>query len=260
MEYLFLVKKVLTPLFYPLTVVVVLLIVTLFLLMRRKPSRAARWTLVAALLILIVASYGFFARGPIGYLEGQYPAVADPSPYIGKVRYIVVLGGGADDDPSLPPGSRLSREALGRLFEGIRLHRSLPGSRLIVSGGAYFDEAKEGDIMAQTALHMGVQNQDLIRETRSLDTEDQARLLKPILGGEPFFLVTSALHMPRSVLAFRMVGLNPVPAPADHVIKLKKRYHPRDYFPDPYYLLNAERAVHESLGILWLKVKGLFPR
>jgi len=71
------------------------------------------------------------------------------------------------------------------------------------------------DGMALLAEELGVPRDAIILEAQSWDTEEEARLLKPILGADRFALVTAACHMPRSVLNFRGKGLNPIPAPAD---------------------------------------------
>ena len=49
---------------------------------------------------------------------------------------ILILGGGHTNDSRLPANNQLSTNALGRLAEGIRIHRELPGSKIITS--AYY--------------------------------------------------------------------------------------------------------------------------
>ena len=57
--------------------------------------------------------------------------------------------------------------------------------------------------MSRIALIMGVNPPDIILESTSRDTEEQARLIKPMVGREKFFLVTSASHLPRAMAMFR---------------------------------------------------------
>ncbi len=59
----------------------------------------------------------------------------------------MVLGGGHASAPDLPANSQVNGATLGRLVEGVRLHRAIPGSKLLLSGGAVFDPVPEAEIM-----------------------------------------------------------------------------------------------------------------
>ncbi|MBW2649390.1 MAG: YdcF family protein [Deltaproteobacteria bacterium] len=92
----------------------------------------------------------------------------------------------------------------------------MPESRLVFSGGAVFDPVSEAEVMARAAEIMGVEGDRIILEEISRDTGDQARLVQKIVGDERFILVTSASHMPRSMVLFRKSGMEPIPAPTDY--------------------------------------------
>jgi len=103
-----------------------------------------------------------------------------------------------------------------RFVVGFRIHKLLPESRLVFSGGAVFDPVSEAEVMARAAEIMGVEGDRIILEEISRDTGDQARLVQKIVGDERFILVTSASHMPRSMVLFRKSGMEPIPAPTDY--------------------------------------------
>ena len=126
-----------------------------------------------------------------------------------------MLGGGHVSDPRLPANSQISAAALGRVVEGVRLHKAVPGSKLLLSGGAVFDPVPEAEVMAQIAVLLGVKPQDIRLESDSRDTAEEAEIIAKMIGREKFILVTSAAHMPRSMALFRRRGLQPIPAPAD---------------------------------------------
>jgi uncharacterized SAM-binding protein YcdF (DUF218 family) len=63
-------------------------------------------------------------------------------------------------------------------------------------------------------------NEDLILESDSKDTNDQARLIQPIVGDDLFLLVTSATHMPRSIALFKSLGMHPIAAPTDWKVRV----------------------------------------
>jgi len=93
-------------------------------------------------------------------------------------------------------------------------------------------------------------------EDKSRNTFESVKNIKEILGDEPFFLVTSAYHMERSLREFEKVGTNPIPAPTDFKIKTEQ-YTALDWFPDPQNLRNSNLAVHEYFGIVFYKFFGI---
>jgi uncharacterized SAM-binding protein YcdF (DUF218 family) len=172
------------------------------------------------------------------------------------VKYVVVLAGGHKSDPNIPVTSRISGHSMIRLVEGIRILRKNPGARLILSGGGAVDPVPEARVMAEISQFMGVSKDDMIIESASNDTKDQAWLIKPIVGTAPFVLVTSATHMPRSMALFQKMGMRPIPGPAGTTSRIKMPFSPQDIFPSVSSLNSTTEAVHEYLGLLWGKLKG----
>ncbi|MBP8980449.1 MAG: YdcF family protein [Syntrophobacterales bacterium] len=256
MELLFLLKKIVTPFFLPVTVVFVLLVAGTAIIWRsKKQQRWGKILLLLGVLLLTLAGYGFFTERLTASLENRYPPLTNPESVIKnkKTVYIIVLGGGSYDDPRLPASSRLAPESLIRLLEGIRLHNRLPDAKLILSGGAVFQDVPEAVILAETALLMGARQKDLILESKSLDTAGQAREISALIGKAPCILVTSAIHMPRSMALFHRRGMTPVPAPTNFLTTRHSRLQPGNFFPNATSLRRAEAAIHEYLGLMALK-------
>jgi uncharacterized SAM-binding protein YcdF (DUF218 family) len=185
-------------------------------------------------------------------LEHRYPplVVARPGPSPLAVGYIAVLGGWADDDPDVPITSHLSPALMVRLIEGVRWHRQIPGSRLILSGSSYSAEG-----MSEMAAALGVRPEDILRLSSPRDTEEESQEIQSIVGHQPFILVTSAAHMPRAQALFRKKGLQSIPAPTDY---LSPR-HPTeidDVVPDAYKLYKSQTAFYEYLGRAWASLRG----
>jgi uncharacterized SAM-binding protein YcdF (DUF218 family) len=132
----------------------------------------------------------------------------------------------------------------------------LPGSKLILSGGGGFDPVPNAKIMADVAMAIGVDRRDLILESVSKDTKDEARLIQKIVGGDRFLLVTSASHMPRSVPLFEKLGMKPIPVPTAHQIIERQAMDPGMFFPSTGNLRKAEMAFHEYLGSVWARIRG----
>ena len=98
--------------------------------------------------------------------------------------------------------------------------------------------------MRDLALDLGVPTEDMMLKTESMSTQDEAKLLKPVLTNEKFLLVTSASHMPRSMDIFRKLGMNPVAAPTGHLVK---RYGDHiSFMPSVSNLKKSETAFREG--------------
>jgi uncharacterized SAM-binding protein YcdF (DUF218 family) len=112
--------------------------------------------------------------------------------------------------------------------------------------------------MADVALAFGVDQQNLILESVSKDTEEEARLIQKMVGNNLFVLVTSASHMPRSMALFKKLGMQPIPAPTDYGVKERQGQEviPYAFFPGVDELQKAETAVYEYLGLAWAKLRG----
>ena len=145
--------------------------------------------------------------------------------------------------------------SLKRLLEGVRLSRLLPQARLVLSGGDYQGISLDALIMQQVAIDQGVARDRIILETASWDTTDQARFLKDRLGQAPFYLVTSASHMPRAMRMFIRSGTQPIAAPTDFRA-VWAPFQVTDFFPQAGALANTERAFYEYLGLCWGVVRG----
>ena len=252
---MFLLKKIVVPFFYPVLLSLEILAAGLLLLWFTRRQRAGKVMVTLGTGLLVFLSFSLGSYLLLAPLEHRYPPLLHP-PADSSVKWIVTLGGGSNSDPNLPVSSRLGEASLSRVLEGVRLYREMPGSKLILSGGVAFGSQPEADLMAGICRILGVNPRDVILESASRDTDDQARLIKELVGRDKFILVTSASHMPRALALFKQRGLNPVPAPAGQLVTANQVWDPRRLFPDPRSLLKAEIAVHEYLGLAWVWLRG----
>jgi uncharacterized SAM-binding protein YcdF (DUF218 family) len=110
-------------------------------------------------------------------------------------------------------------------------------------------------------VELDVAPEDIVIERESWDTADQARILWDMLGDEPFLIVASASHMPRTMALLEAQGLNAIPAPTDYATDPSTSLSwdaPRIYrlYPEARSLWRSERAVYGYLGLLWAQVTG----
>ncbi len=259
---MFLFKKMVAPLFQPVTLILASLIIGLVLLLFTKKQKTGKAVITVGVIMLALLSYGSFSDRLLIPLERQYhpltiesAAIDQPSHGIYSAKWIVLLGGGHTDNPKLPATSLISHESLTRLVECVRIHKLIKGSKIILSGGAVFNASPEAETFAKVAEVLDVNRTDMLLDDLSRDTEEQARNVSRIVGRDPFILVTSACHMPRAMIIFEKAGLKPIPAPTDYLAKKGQQRRPEDFYPSSLGLYKAERAAHEYLGLLWLKMR-----
>ncbi len=259
---MFIIKKMLGSILMPLPFCLLISFLGLFLLWRGRQVFAGKILITISLVGLTLMSYNPVARVLNTPLNCKYEAyrpkqlLKTKNPTEPTVKYVVVLAGGHKSDPNIPATSQLSGHSLIRLVEGVRIFRQNPGAKLILSGGGAIEPVPEATVMAQVAQFMGVSMNDMILESTSKDTEAQARLIKPMVGTAPFALVTSAVHMPRSMALFEKLGMHPIAGPAGSTSRIKSPFSPQDIFPSVNALEDATEALHEYLGILWGKITG----
>ncbi len=252
---MFLFKKIVAPMFFPVSICLEILLFGVILLWFTRKQKAGKIIVSIGLICFAVLSFEAVPNMILHSLEYEYPPILEVKE-TSKVNRVVVLGGGHVFNPKLPLTSQISESSLIRLVEGIRLQKMLAGGKLVLSGGGAFEPVSNAEIMAKTALILGVNKHDIILESSSRDTKEEAILLKDIIGKEKFFLVTSASHMLRAMALFKKEGMNPIPAPTGHWIKERQRLNPTVFFPGAGNLLKAERAVYEYLGFAWAKIQG----
>lgn len=260
---MFVLKKIISQLFSPASVCLEIWLVGLFFLWFTRKQRTGKIIIAVGVFIFTLLGYAGFSNVLLKSLESKYPplcltGISDTavSSDIPSVKWIVVLGGGHISDPKIPITSQISEATLVRLIEGIRLHKKIPGSKIILSEGKVFDLAAGSEAMAEVAKAIGINQEDLILESESKDTADEARIIKPIVGDDKFILVTSAVHMPRSVALFERLGMRPIPAPTDYLVIESQGISPGDFFPNPGEFKRLEMALHEYLGLVWAKLRG----
>ncbi|KJH71276.1 YdcF family protein [Aliterella atlantica] len=260
---MFLYLSKLLPLFiYPLGFTCVLLVVALVMLW--KKSRWVAIPVVAALLTLLLTSNGWTALAMVRSLEWQNIPSQLPS-----AEAIVVLGGSTKAGFPPRPGVDLSEEG-DRVLYGATLYRQGLAPLIIVSGGRIEWKGSgppEAEDMTEILTQIGVPRSAIVQEPNSYNTHDNAVNVKKILqqrGINRILLVTSAMHMPRSLAIFKRQKIDAVAAPTDFLIssneiqEIQGTVEARllNLLPDSSHLQNFTRALKEYVGLLIYKLRG----
>jgi uncharacterized SAM-binding protein YcdF (DUF218 family) len=184
-------------------------------------------------------------------LENRYEPIqveqlGDPAEY----DYIVILGGGHGFDDRLPANSLLSTDALGRLAEGIRLHRQLPNSYLVMSGYSASGRTTQAEMLKEAALLLGVEENRILMQKEPANTYQEAKVFSErFADNNRAILVTTASHMPRAVMMFHLFEVDVTPSPANYRLKQSEG---AGYlgFPSTRNMNHLKTAIHEYAGML----------
>lgn len=219
----------------------------------KKKRPEAKW-LGAVTVLLYALSMPYVGDRLLETLEGEY---VPPAAVAGDV--IIMLGGGATfGTPDIDGTGQLSGNAANRLLTAARLQRQL-GVPVILSGGqVYEDTGREAVIGKRIMVGIGIADSQVLVEDTSLNTQQNAANVQKILAEKGFkrpILVTSAFHMPRSVINFEKQGVTVVPYPADYMVSQGgNSFYIGKWVPSVDALRSSYIALHEYLGILAAKV------
>ena len=159
-------------------------------------------------------------------------------------------------------------DAAERLTAPIVLKRKFPNARIVFTGGTNAlrgGTLSEADEVKRFWRNMGLDNGDVLYENRSRNTRENAVYTRELVRpkpGERWLLVTSAMHMPRSIGIFRMAGFEVTPYPVDFRTNGDPTRIVFPRFPTKTLGL-VEFAAHEWAGLVayWVtgKSESLFP-
>lgn len=207
-------------------------------------GRAGRVLALLALAALVLLSLPVVSMALLASLDVPPAAPAEPP------QAIVVLGGDVDRLAD-PPGATLGSLSLERVRAGAALHRQT-GLPVLVTGGIVDDlPLTVGALMAEsmtTDFNVPVRWTEAASPTTWENAEYSASMLNAA-GISRVYLVTHGWHMRRSLLAFRRVGIEAVPAPVrpDPWPKLRAS----EFLPRPSAWLGSFFAVHEWVGLAY---------
>lgn len=226
-------------------------------------ARLGRWLVLLAAFVLLSIVWLPVGRLIALPLEQRFPMLTSLPD---KVDGIIVLGGFANPELTARFGQATLGNATERFVEGAVLARRYPQARLLHTGGSGFllptTPLAEADISHSLMVSLGFDEPRMLYENKSRNTWENALYSKELVQpqpGETWLLVTSAIHMPRSVGIFRQVGWQVIPYPVDY----RAVFGWNDFrrLVDELELLHS--AVQEWVGLVaywWLgRTTALFP-
>jgi uncharacterized SAM-binding protein YcdF (DUF218 family) len=239
----------------------VLLVLVLLLRLRREWVSNRRLVNVLTVLTLLLYLFctpavSYFAKGT---LEWRYPPLTKRPD---DTQAIVVLSAGIVPPDAIRPRARLNYASLTRCLRAAELYHAGPPCKVLLTGGKV-DPARLGpslaDAMRDFMLRLGVREEDMLLETQSRSTyenaQQSAQLLRQHNLQSTILLVTDATHLRRGVLCFAAQGIPVVPAGC----RYRATEFPWSVFtflPSADAADSNQEVFHEWLGLTWYWVKG----
>ncbi len=243
----FVVSKIVLILILPPASLLLMILSGLILLRWRRT--AGRILLAFGIILLYGLSIDPVADRLIRPLEAAYKPFSSTD---ARPDAVVVLGGGAHDLSWVPAPPAPSERSLERLVHGIQRARTLQlplvitgGSGRITPGGA-----PEADAMADVAVRLGFPKKDIIVESRSRNTWENAESVKQTIQGKNIILVTSAFHMKRSFGMFKKKGFTVLPDPTGYLSQTQPPSLAL-LLPNAGALNTSSTALAEYVSLAW---------
>jgi len=203
------------------------------------------------------------SRFPVpGAMSGSNPApLAQSLP--DRVDGIILLAGSERPAVSQEYGEPQTGSHGSRYITALRLAYRHPSARVVFTGGARSEPGK-GTLETQAAVaaailgQIGLDPARIVFDEDSRDTCDHPRNVQALVQprpGETWVVVTSAMHMPRTVACFRAAGWGDViPYPTDFKVVLGGWDAGTIQVVDNLALLDA--ALHEWIGLAYYRLTG----
>ena len=246
---MFVLSKLLSAITQPLFWLSLWWLLALVLLPRFR--RLASSMLWGGMLVLGLLGFNAAPDALLRSLESQYkvPTLKQGNYYAG----VIVLGGATGGPAIYKAHAQVPLgEAAERMTEPVALMRKFPNFELIFSGGEgrlVPTGTTEAEIAKVFYEEQGVDMKRVTLESKARNTRENARQVAALLGErckQPWLLVTSAWHMPRSMAEFEATGCNVTAYPVD--------FHTAEESSWTEYSMAGslgawQKALHEYLGM-----------
>jgi uncharacterized SAM-binding protein YcdF (DUF218 family) len=242
------------------TLLLYLLVVLAVLNLWRRRQESRRRLLLATipLVLLSVLCTPAVTHLALGTLEWPYPPLEERPR---EAQAIVVLAGDLRPPDAVRRRAELGEDTLYRCLKAVELYRQGKPCPVLVSGGRTHPDTPGptlAEAMSDFLVQMGVKSEDIIKETSSRTTYENAvesaRLLREHQIGK-VVLVTDATHLSRAEGCFRKQGIEVIPCGCRYrATALQGTLW--DFVPNPAAARGWEVAWHEWLGLAWYALRG----
>lgn len=247
----FILSKLLSIFSAPLMWVFILLMWVLI----KSPKGTYKRILLGAIILL----YFFSNRAIFHHINHQWEVKPVSVTKTDTFDVAIVLGGVAAFDEN---SAQIEFHAnADRILKVLPLYFSGHVEKILLSGGSgkLIEDEKEADILANYLLEIGVKEEDLILESNSRNTYENAKYSAKIIrerGYEKILLSTSAIHMNRAYSCFQKQSIVVTPFSTDQLSYQLTPYFDFLFIPKTEILSYWYWLIHEWIGIFVYKMMG----
>jgi uncharacterized SAM-binding protein YcdF (DUF218 family) len=237
----------------PVLIIFTLLLISLITCLVSSRKKSSVLPLFLAIVLLYGASISPVANYFAYNLEKDY--LNSKLPFKNNLDAIIVLGGGVSDINSLN-STFLSEATAARLIHAIEIYNKY-GAKYFICAGTSGGRISDAEVMAQTALALGVPKEKIKIDTKSTNTWEHAVELNKIVQNKNIYLgvVTSGDHMKRSEAEFKKYFSNVIPFPANYFYSSASEKLINKYIPQTSALNLTTITLREIIGSLWYRIK-----
>ena len=260
---MFAISKIFWWIVEPSNVFLALFVAGIALLWTRWRNLGRRLLAVLAAVAVIIAVF------PIGTwmivpLENRFPQIREiPDSVVG----VITLGGAVNQFMTVARDQTSLSGGVERLTEFVAIARRRPELRLVYTGGSGAlarQDLKETLVARRLFSEIGFDPARVLYEDQSRNTHENAVMTHALIRPGPdetWVLITSAMHMPRSVGVFRKAGWKVLPYPVDFKTDGTGRHRYFRGLSSGFGKLGT--AIKEWVGLIAYRVLGrtdsLFP-
>jgi uncharacterized SAM-binding protein YcdF (DUF218 family) len=239
-----------------LTVLLLVLVVIAFRSASRSFLYRFRYVLVALFLWTYVTSTPLFSNLLVLNLERQYPVARVEKDDRSPDNLIVVLTSGRVRSNIEGDHPYLDEAGWNRALSAIELWRQIGGKLLFNGGPVAGDGYSVADRMAELARATGVPNSVIAVDGRARNTHENLLNTASKINRKQqrVWLVTSAMHLPRTMAVANRLGVSATAVPCDFRGNTKLGW--RGWLPNHNGSRDFERALHELLGMFYYRLRG----
>lgn len=167
---------------------------------------------------------------------------------------IVVLSAGLEISPK-QPHLTLSTETAARFFYGVEFFKKNKARKLIFSGNTH-PKISDTQIMKDLAISFGIPPDQIIMEDKARNTREHAFYVYQMLldPKKKIGIVTSALHMPRSVKTFKRYFSEVYAFPSTSYADFDRSELPLYFFPQAKNFYLTTQFCREYIGLVWYEI------
>ncbi len=152
----------------------------------------------------------------------------------------ILLGGFVSFDDKVKPKLNAQHH---RFEKAVELYKQGYIKKIIISSGGGRGNINEAEFAKKLAIEQGVPEQDIVTETLSKTTYENAVFTKIKLDSMHVYnhslLITSAVHLRRAKQTFERAGISVIEYPSDY----DEEIHDKQYKPTDYIFLNLNAVT-----------------